>query len=362
MTWAINASDYGVIPDGVFDNSAAMLAAQNAAMAGNKTILLPAGEIFMAAPPSLIDHTNIRGAGETNTILRFAPNIGGIAAGGYTAQFQDFAVKAPGSIPITLGADGVINSKSYIERVRFFESDYGISAINCRTLRIKNNIGRQISNQFLKITSPINSDAGDNSFIDNDVLNSDSLTGTGYVIGHYQGGGWKIAHNKLNGFQYGYFMIWTPIPGNPTGVVGSSLIIDDNSIEGMSVAMIALINPHPTGDFYNVVITSNQGGSNAPGLGIATGGNPANRKWLHRVGANNNTVTNVGGGNGLQMAQIDFLTANGNTVVDHLGSSGVGIDIDASVGSGICLGNTIANYATKVSNRSAGVYAAGNGP
>lgn len=336
----VNVADYTTIANAV-----------TAACASTHVLYFGPGTFSLSANLTATCDLTIIGAGRNSnctvgTTLSFTGAFG-IAAGQWTIHASDFCITTTGA-GVTLGAIGTSNFFSVIERVTFRIVAEGVHCYNCNSVWIQNNVVQAASTSAVILNADINPDAGD-SWIKDNFFND-----CANCIFHIAGGGWKVFGNKFVTGTYAYFL-------NATFglATSSSLLIANNSMEGMTQDMIAIANADGLSALARVIISGNQGGAAVHGINVA---NNAGAAWINHLSVTNNMITNVNGDTtGITVDGAVSVAVNGNVVV-NLGTGTLGIFITALTSVGFVTSNTIKSYTTKITNNGINVTAANNGP
>lgn len=338
LSQIINAADYGAVCDGVTNTYTAINNAIVAASTRSQAVILPPGDCLIGANTiTLTTPMTILGWGVDTTYLTFS-GANGINAERYRIFASNFRIISPSGTGIILGSTGLNNFFSVIENVYFRIVDVGVSCNNCSVVSIRNNIFQGIVTAVLTISAPLNPDAGDSWFSDNYVDSSNGATG----VFHGAGGGWKIQRNKIVGIDRAYWML-----GDFDGGASSSLLIENNSLEGCAFECIAITSGTASDTFYNVNINGNQGGGAAEFLFVEARSSTA---WISVFSANSNVVRGFPSQDGFSIDGILTGLSVSNNTFGNTGTGGTGIIIGADVTNGYVCFNVITDYATLVTN------------
>lgn len=316
-----------------------------AAGQGGRSLVFGPGTFNFSRDFSLQGHRTLTGIAEA-TVLNFASSKG-ILTGTYTLCASSFTIITAGTA-IQLGDNASNNFFSTIEKVYFYTCGVAIDARNAGVCRILHCAANGFVSAGMQISAPLNPDGGDNLIHDFWFLTNGGFAGgsSNAAILHTSGGGWKIANCKMVGGNRGYWH-----SADYTGAC-SSLILSNNSIEGMAEAMMTFSNQSSTvGDLSNVVINGVQGGAATYGIYILPRGSSA---WIARAAITGVNCLNLNGATAaLYIDGVSNLDVTGGSY-GNVGTGTTGIVIGAH-----CTGQIIipamSGYTTRYTNASASV-------
>jgi Pectate lyase superfamily protein len=254
----INAKDYGVVANGVTDDTAAMQAAWNAAAAQGLPLFCPAGNCVLSAPINISTTGVITGNGglSSNFYLKSANQSAFLVNGPAAIHIEKICIisQAGYQAGVTLTApSGQYNAGSIIRDVIFKDLAEGVNAQNAANWVIDScsfvadTATGAWTGVLVQNTAAV--DTGDSCIMGCSFW-SNAANSVGVM--QYSSGGLKISDTKFNGWVYGYLL------NLAAGANTSDLLISNCSFENQTAASIALTRQAGSGTFSNVSIVGDQ--------------------------------------------------------------------------------------------------------
>jgi hypothetical protein len=310
----VNVLDYGAVGDGSTDNTTAMTAAH----ATGKIVYYPAGD-YRFNGTITISAGGIVGDSPSKTYLVSTSTTAGdlfTFTNSDQGYFSNFQIQAPTTKPSGAGIQilnaSIDNAYSYFSNINFFQLPEGIRFTTARLFKV-------IACNFIDyrsagciVQNTINLDAGD-SVISNCSFYGNSAAAS-YGVIQYSSGGLKIIGNKFNNGTCAYYLVYTVTSAT------SDLIIDGNSIEGMTGGAIVLTSSTgATYTFNNIVISNNQIAICANGITTDSSG------FISYLSITGNVIAVSTSGYAVALVNVSNFTIGENSL---RGSSATGIALD----------------------------------
>jgi hypothetical protein len=263
-----NVKDYGAKGDGITDDTTAIQAAINAAVAGKGVVFIPSGVYICTSTLTVSGPVKIIGAGagsgdhlvSAQSRLSFATTASdGLQINGSGCTLEDFVViNTSGAETAGVGIHITSGSYMHVNRVGvrgFFDClaiDVGIYyTIEASYFLLPIRYGIRIQDTAV-------ADAGD-GFIGSGTTIYPRTTGSTAGIRWESGGGLKIQGVKINQNGAGKFVKGIDA-AIADGAATSVFLVESNSVEGCSSIGIGVSQQGTTGAFGKVIIIGNEVG------------------------------------------------------------------------------------------------------
>ena len=317
---------FGAVGNGIADDTVAMQAAINYAVANALALYMPGATYKITSTLTVAGPLTIRGVGRTGSVI----SLGTAAMTGITVTtqapvaFESFEITGASTTGNTTAilvqpASGA-NTESIFRDLQIISINEGINTQAAANFTIDNCFFLLYTGVGVLVRNTSNADQGD-SAISNCYFQGASSSSLIAAIQQQSSGGLKIVNTKMVTGGYGYVLELDP------GAVTADLLISNCSVEGMSVTGVALTQSASAGSFGNVVITGNQFNlvPEAVGLTNITPG------WLI----------------GLNITGNDFQINAGGTAISLDGVTGfnIGSNFIAGLGANVALATISSNCA-----------------
>ncbi len=205
----INAKLYGVVGNGIADDTTALQNAINAAQVaanafnGPSTLYIPAGAYKITSPLTVNQGLSIIGDGRNSTVLEPSGNMNAINITTINSlTLSNFNITYQGAQPtsattITISASGNFNIATAIRDVEINNAFNGIALVNVAYSVIDHVSILTFAGDGVTYSAPLNPDGGDN-IIDNSIFFGNiSFVTLGSGVTWISGGGLKVENTKL---------------------------------------------------------------------------------------------------------------------------------------------------------------------
>jgi hypothetical protein len=331
-----NVKDYGAKGDGITDDTAAIQAAINAAVTGKGVVFIPSGAYICTSTLTVSGPVKIIGVGagsgdhlvSAQSRLSFATTASdGLQVNGSGCTLEDFVmINTSGAETAGVGIHITAGSYMHVNRVGvrgFFDClaiDTGIYyTIEASYFLLPVRYGIRIQDTAV-------ADAGD-GFIGSGTTIYPRSTGSTAGIRWESGGGLKIQGVKIN--QNGAGKWTNGIDASiPDGQGTSVLLVESNSIEGISTAGVNITQQGTTGLFGKILITGNEfGPAGSMSRCVSIVATTVNDLTTITIGNNYMSATT----NAIYLESISSAIVSGNDIEGTFSESAIGLKAVSNV-------------------------------